>query len=224
MPPMDSHWKSRGYLPHFDDGKTTQTLTFRLKDSYPKSFQDECRKLLRETSDKDKTFQRLRERAERVLDKGFGSCFLKRPALARFVQDEFLRHHGERYFLHGWVIMPNHVHVMLTQLNGWSIEAIIKEWRQHTGRLFSRILREDGPFWSRGNYDRYVRSRKHFDYFMGYMELNPVKARLCPFPKAWPWCHLAFHLDGNGMWIPGWGDGEDLGVGVKPAYRVYSQR
>ncbi len=34
---MEAGWRSRGYLPHFEDGETAQTINLRLADSLPRS-------------------------------------------------------------------------------------------------------------------------------------------------------------------------------------------
>lgn len=219
----DSNWTYRGYLPHFDDQKTTQTLTFRLKNSYPKVFIKECREVLKKAKKGDKRYQRLREKADRVLDRGHGVCYLKVPEVAKVVQEAMLRNHKIRYFLHGWVVMPNHVHVMITQMNGWSIEKIVNGWRTHSALACNQLLQRTGSMWSRGVYDRYVRSRDHFNYFMTYIELNPVKAKLCRAPRDWPWSSASHHLDDEGEWKKGV-DLSDNRVGENPKFRKYCRR
>lgn len=61
------YWHSRGYLPHFDDGKKTQFITIRLFDSMPQSVLNRWRKELEQES-LEKMDVILRRRIEHYLD------------------------------------------------------------------------------------------------------------------------------------------------------------
>src|SRR3981081_4088405 len=93
-------WHSRGYLPHFDSQDVVQFVTFRLADSLPQEAVVKLRGAARPESLRDE-----------LLDQGWGACWLRSDSIARIVEDAFLVFDGERYRLHAWTIMPNHVHV-----------------------------------------------------------------------------------------------------------------
>src|SRR5882672_4634220 len=113
LPEGSPQWYSRGYLPHFDMAEMTQTLTFRLFDSMPQSVLESWKTELTVLPDKDADNER-RKRIDAYLDKGYGSCFLKNDAVAEIVQNALLHFDGQRYALHAWVVMPNHVHTLFT--------------------------------------------------------------------------------------------------------------
>src|SRR5207253_237520 len=94
-------WHNRGYLPHFDGGEVTQSLTIRLWDSLPKKvFERIVDGLNREKlQDETQIARRKQELIERCLDRGFGSCLLKNPAAAELVQNALLYFDGQRYRL-----------------------------------------------------------------------------------------------------------------------------
>src|SRR5271168_2855134 len=108
-------WYSRGYLPHYDTEKLLQSVTYRLADSLP---QEKLRQLEDELHDHpaNRREAERRKRIEAWLDAGLGCCALRHPEVARYVQDSFLHFHGERYQLHAWCVMPNHVHVLIEPL------------------------------------------------------------------------------------------------------------
>src|SRR6266404_4478427 len=106
-------WHSRGYLPHFDGPQITQFVTFRLYDSIPKIVFQRWREELKSIS---KTNSELRRRLKLYLDQGYGNCYLRDPRVAKLVQQSFLFFDSERYKLSAWVVMPNHVHALLTPL------------------------------------------------------------------------------------------------------------
>ena len=49
------------------------------------------------------------------LDKGLGTCVLKRPRLSKIVADSLLYFNGNRYHIGDFVIMPNHVHLLFVR-------------------------------------------------------------------------------------------------------------
>src|SRR6266404_690971 len=66
-------WHSRGYLPHFDGGSITQSITFRLFDSLPKAVLEQWSHELRTHSPKMIDLE-MRKRIAAYLDQGHGSC------------------------------------------------------------------------------------------------------------------------------------------------------
>jgi len=127
----------------------------------------------------------LRRRIERYLDQGYGSCALRDARVAAMVQKSLLHFDGERYRLSAWVVMPNHVHVLLTPDSEWSLSTIMKNLKSFTSHEANKMLRQTGQFWMEDYFDRYVRDAKHFDNAIVYIENNPVKARLCKKPEDW---------------------------------------
>src|SRR5690348_1327709 len=82
-------WSSRGYLPHFDGGAITQSMTFRLEDSLPQARVRLWRQQLRLLPQQDSE-RRYRTRVEAFLDRGAGSAWLRDPTVATMIQDALL--------------------------------------------------------------------------------------------------------------------------------------
>jgi len=179
-------WHSRGYIPHFDGGEITQTMTFRLYDSMPQDVLEQWRNELSHLSEKEYDIER-RKRIDAYLDRGYGSCFMKDQKVAAKVQDALLHFDGERYNLHAWVVMPNHVHTLFTPKAGWEMSQIAHSWKSYTSHECNKILGRKGQFWQEEPFDRYIRDEKHFANAIAYIENNPVKAGLCEKPEDWPW-------------------------------------
>jgi REP element-mobilizing transposase RayT len=86
------------------------------------------------------------------------------------------------YELHGYVIMPNHVHILITPLR--ELPAIMQSLKGHTAREANKILGLTGhPFWQDESYDRFVRNEQEFGKIASYIEMNPVRAGLCFAPE-----------------------------------------
>ena len=178
-------WYTRGYLPHFDAGEfRSQFLTCRLYDSLPqkvlKRISDEIRIRKPENISRE-TFLL----AEKYLDQGYGQCFLKKRAVAKIVIDSLLQYDDDRYKLFTWVVMPNHIHLLLRPRPGNKLEKIMHSFKSYTAFEANKDLGRDGSFWMREAFDRYIRDQGHFARVQRYIENNPVKAGLCKRPEDW---------------------------------------
>ena len=197
MPAEPAGWHSRGYLPHYDDAAALQSITYRLWDALPA---DVVARLEEEALGDD----RHREAIERHLDAGHGSCVLREAANARIVLENW--HHFEhlKYRLHAWVVMPNHVHVLVEPLAGYANGDIVQSWKSYTakrilhgsaggspavGKLAGQrpALPAERHVWQPDYYDRFIRNERHFAAAVEYVHQNPVKAGLVEQAEAWPW-------------------------------------
>src|SRR5438105_4229217 len=89
-----------------------------------------------------------------------------------------LFHHTERFEILAWVIMPNHVHVLL---HVWRcpLARILQNWKSITARQSNQILNRQGRFWQTEYWDRFMRDSQQQTRAIRYIENNPVRARLC---------------------------------------------
>lgn len=184
-------WYSRGYLPHCNSSHVLQSITYRLSDSLPREKLHQLEAELRYLPEGRREAAR-RQQIEAWMDAGMGCCALRHPDVARYVQDSFLHFHGERYHLHAWCVMPNHVHVLIQPLT--DLASIVQGWKSFTARWILRNRKALGldipdrnTLWMREYWDRYIRDENHYRKAVDYIHENPVKAGLCSRPEAWPW-------------------------------------
>jgi putative DNA methylase len=184
----DGHdeWHSRGYFPHFDGARLTQHVPFHLSDSLPQSVLARWREELRTRSQKEADLE-WRMRIQNFLDSGYGSCFLKDDRLAEIVENALLHFDGQRYSLHSWCVMPNHVHTLFTPATEFQMSEIVHSWKSFTAHECNKLLGRSGRFWAREPFDRYIRNEQHFYNAISYIEDNPVKAGLCEKSEHWRW-------------------------------------
>jgi type I restriction enzyme R subunit/menaquinone-specific isochorismate synthase/putative DNA methylase len=173
-------WHSRGYLPHLDVPSLLQSVTFHLADSLPKTAIEQ---LYAGTRPDDP--EQLR-RVERWLDAGHGACWLARPEIARVVEEAFLHFDGERYRLLCWVVMPNHVHLLIETSRDHPLPNVVQAWKSYSSKRANRLLERTGTFWARDYFDRYIRDDQHLQAVVHYIENNPVRAGLVDQPEGWP--------------------------------------
>ena len=179
-------WHSRGYLPHFEGGAVPQTLTFRLYDSLPAALRATWASELARLPEAERRSQR-RRRIETALDNGYGACLLANPDVARLMVDALKHFDRERYHLHAWCVMPNHVHVLVTPLGHHTLSSIIHSWKSHTANRANKRLGRRGAVWMQEYFDRAVRDERHLIAAVEYIENNPVQAGLCEHATDWEW-------------------------------------
>ena len=131
-------WHSRGYVPHLDVPGLVQHLTFHLADSLPRSALERMELAVSEEPEGKRAVER-RRRIQELLDAGHGGCVLAQPACAEVVQQSLLFGDGERYRLLAWVVMPNHVHVLIEQREGWPLSKVVQSWKRHMAREIHRL-------------------------------------------------------------------------------------
>jgi hypothetical protein len=103
-------------------------------------------------------------------------------------------HFGETklgfYSLHAFVLMPNHVHLLITPRV--SVSRLMNGLKGITAREANSILRRKGRhFWQDESFDHWVRSSAEFDRIQAYIERNPISARLANKPETCPWSSAA---------------------------------
>jgi len=100
----------------------------------------------------------------------------------------------QSYWLYAWVIMPNHVHVILRPRI--ELPSLTRWLKSRTGRMANRILGQTGtPFWQDESFDHWIRSDEELQKLIEYVEGNPVKAGLAQFPRQWPWSSAGLMTD-----------------------------
>jgi REP element-mobilizing transposase RayT len=174
-------WYSSKYLPHFDSPGAQQYISYRLVDSLPAERRSEWEEFMALEDDLEK-----QRKLEGYLDRGLGACHLRDRRIARIVQENFWHHDGVKYRLLAWVVMPNHIHVLIEV---WQVpmRKLLKDWKGYTSKQANRLLCSQGAFWAEDYFDRFIRDEEHFRRVVRYIENNPVKARLARAPEDWLW-------------------------------------
>ena len=119
------------------------------------------------------------------LDHHFGECVLARPECSRIVEQSLLHFDGERYALTDFVVMPNHVHVLVAFRDEDALVVQCESWKRYTARQIQKTLGRSGEFWQVEQFDHLVRGAEQFEYFRRYIAENPEKAGLLPGQFRW---------------------------------------
>ncbi len=180
--------KFRNRLPHWQQDRVTCFITFRLGDSIPArllaGWRHDRDEWLRSnpkpwTGESEIEYHKLfSSRIDRWMDEGYGSCLLANPSNACMVSDTLGRCDRTRYHLHSWVIMPNHVHVLMSPTEGESPSRIIAGWKRFSATRIHKAAETSGALWQKDYFDRLIRDWDHFMKVARYIRRNPTKAGL----------------------------------------------
>ena len=199
--PLASGFHSRGALPHLKRKGASYFVTFRLAGTLPKDVllrlksereaivaQAQAAKRPLTWHEQEALFRWYSTRVDKYLDAGHGDCWLARPQIADLVAGALMFHAGQRFDLHAWVVMPNHVHAVLRPRAEWTLSEILKSWKGFAAREANRILSRTGKtFWQVESYDHLIRDDEEQHRCCHYTTMNPVGAALCGQPEAWKW-------------------------------------
>ena len=115
-----------------------------------------------------------------------GPLYLRRPDVASMIVEAIRYRDPTQYSLHSFVVMPNHVHILITPRA--ALSPLMQSLKRFTARQCNRILGLTGhPFWQDESYDRLVRDEREFERIARYIEMNPVNAGLATAPELFPW-------------------------------------
>jgi len=113
--------------------------------------------------------------------------YLRQDAIAQIVAAGLQR--GVQlghYDLRAWVIMANHVHVLL--LPKISPTELLRAIKGATARESNILLGRTGnPFWQRESYDHWVRNEREFERIVRYIEGNPIVGGFVHTPLEYRW-------------------------------------
>lgn len=192
--------ESRRNLPHVDMPGALTFVTFRLADSMPcqvvQQWHNEVEdwlqangltgqsvdQVIQSPTVEQKLKSELKRFKNRIwhghLDDCHGSCLLRDEAVRRFVANSLLHFDGQRYDVERFVIMPNHVHVLIQMRTNYLLRKQFREIQRFTAREINSHLGRTGSLWQSEPFDHVVRSEAQFAYLQRYIDDNPTKARL----------------------------------------------
>jgi len=159
-------------------------VTFRLADSIPqvrlKQWLAEKETWLRthpeplSETQRAEFWERFPARFHQWLDLGYGSCALREQHVKEFLEG-VLRHFDKvRYRLGEHVIMPNHVHTVVTPLEHHDLSAILHSWKSFSATEINKRLGQKGALWQKESFDHIVRTPAQLERINQYVRENPL--------------------------------------------------
>ncbi len=152
------------------------------------------------------------------------SCFDRLPLLGNAaIRDEFTCHltharERHRFALIGWVVMPEHVHLLiwpnvdvapvstiLRSLKQGFAQRVIHRWRELDAKILTRLTdqRHRIRLWQRGGgYDRNIFTPEELSEKLDYMHRNPVERGLVQRTIDWKWSSARWYAGERDGTVP----------------------
>ncbi|MBI5767615.1 MAG: transposase [Verrucomicrobia bacterium] len=86
---------------------------------------------------------------------------------------------AQRWHVFVWVLMPDHLHAIVSLPTEESLTKTVAAWKRFTAR-------EAGIAWQRGFFDHRLRSDESLEEKAHYIRMNPVRNGLVAHPADWP--------------------------------------
>jgi putative transposase len=126
------------------------------------------------------------------------SCYHRRPYLASPEARSFIEETLEQvrrsygFIVCGYVVMPEHVHLLVSEPERGTFRAALQILKQTTARK----LRPRAPLWQSRYYDFNVWTDRKRIEKLRYMHRNPVKRGLVEKPEDWAWSSFVHYATG----------------------------
>ena len=128
------------------------------------------------------------------------SCWHRHPYFAdpatRPVFETALKRIRHAFLLriYGYVVMPDHVHLLLSEPRRETLAVAIKSLKQGVSR---RLICDELHFLQKRYYDFNVHDQEKFQEKLRYIHRNPVKKELCARPGDWQWSSFRHYATGH---------------------------
>ena len=122
-------------------------------------------------------------------------ALFSREVWANLMIDTLYRYHGSAYLLHEFVIMPDHIHVLLTPTT--SLEKAVQFIKGGFSYRAKKELGSNLEVWQKGFSDHRIRDASDYRIHQVYVQQNPVRRHLCERAEDYPYSSACgrFELD-----------------------------
>jgi|SRR5580698_6002410 putative transposase len=108
------------------------------------------------------------------------------PEVAEILVKTILNHRERNaYLLHEFVVMPNHLHILLTPSSTTSLEKAVQLIKGGASHAIHKERGEKMQIWQEGFHDWTMRDAADWRSKVEYIRLNPVRARLVERAEEW---------------------------------------
>jgi REP element-mobilizing transposase RayT len=121
------------------------------------------------------------------------------PAARDLVLKHCLHDHGTKLFMHAAVVMPEHVHLLLSPLRDkkgeiFSMIELIQPIKSASAHTLNRLAGQAGPVWQDESFDHVLRSDESLHGKADYIRMNPVRRGLVVQPEEYRWLWIDAEL------------------------------
>lgn len=107
---------------------------------------------------------------------------------------------NRKIWLLGFVVMPDHVHLVLAPRHPYLLRDVTQSLFGFTARKLNAMNLRTGPFWEEEYYEHLVTGRGEVQEFLDYVYLNPVRKGFVKAPEDWPFSSIRPELRSGKSW------------------------
>jgi len=111
---------------------------------------------------------------------GSSLCLTDPKIAAALLDSARFYHEQSRWNCRLFLLMPDHLHALLTFPYDKDMRAIVASWKGYHAKHL-------GVRWQGNFFDHRIRNQDELDEKAAYIRLNPVRKNLCTHEEAWPW-------------------------------------
>jgi putative transposase len=90
------------------------------------------------------------------------------------------------YLLHEFVVMPNHLHLLITPAENHSLEQCMQLIKGGSSHALHKVSHNSMPLWQSGFHEETLRDVNDYRRKAMYIRMNPVHAHLAARMEDWP--------------------------------------
>jgi REP element-mobilizing transposase RayT len=192
-------------LPHYQPPDATYHVIFRLAGSLPvevieRMVQEQLNneEFLFVTRYSSKHCEAFRVYRQRYFDQ-FDALLDGNTNGPQWLRNRLIADAVAEAILLTFCIMPNHVHIVFSIIDGvhvgqrvsstYSVTAILANLKWYTALKCNRLLCRQGAFWQHESYDHVIRTDEELERTIWYVLGNPVRAGLVDCWEYWHWTY-----------------------------------
>lgn len=124
-------------------------------------------------------------------------CFFAEQDYRRYLDD--LRASAEKFDcrLHAYVLMTNHVHLLVTPMTAYSIPQMMQALGRRYVHYMNKTYRRTGTLWEGRYKSSLIDSDCYLLTCMRYIELNPIRACMVTHPGEYTWSSYQANAQGG---------------------------
>lgn len=172
-------------LPHWELMGSAYFLTFRVQFERGKPFLPGIWHEIAKNTDRPNSAGLRRGRLESLPHEEMAS--LELPLI---IEATLFYWHEEKYLLNTYVIMPDHVHIILIPFKDHPLPDICQSIKGFSAKRINTTLGRKGAFWLDESFDHILRHHDAWSDTFEYIHENPVRARLVENPNEYPFSGL----------------------------------
>ena len=106
---------------------------------------------------------------------------------ARIIEDSIRwLHKQNRWICKGYVVMPDHVHIVFVLKEGQTLSGVMASFGKFTARKLNELKRTEGQVWQNGFYDHCLRNDESYIRHLHYVCDNPIRKGWVQKAEDWP--------------------------------------